>query len=295
MAGLKCDLKSVGTAYTRGKPALRFDVDEGGWLPLTRFLVAWANAPYTVALGIVGLFALLSASGLLGLLAGGEHGGGDDGDGADVDGHDVEGHEADHDGGHDDGDDHDADQENDADRSGLSRVTSVALGPLGIGKLPFSLVWQVYGAVFALTGLGVNAKYIDLGHVPPLSSLAWTMPLALGAGYGVVAAIARVLGPALASKDVEATSRAELVGHVGTVISTQVDADFGEIRVRDKTGHDLRIVCRLAPGHSPAREKQEIVVVDHDRDTGTLFVALLDEGLEEQREEEEEGRKNVRG
>src|SRR5512140_3407395 len=100
------DAKSVGTAYTSAKSALSFDVDEGGWLPLTRFLVAWANAPYTVALGIVGLFALLSASGLLGLLAGGEHGGGDDGDGADVDGHDVEGHEADHDAGDGDGDDH---------------------------------------------------------------------------------------------------------------------------------------------------------------------------------------------
>jgi membrane protein implicated in regulation of membrane protease activity len=262
-------------------------------LPLTRFLVAWANAPYTVALGIVGLFALLSASGLLGLLAGGEHGGGDDGDGADVDGHDVEGHEADPDGGHDDGDDHDADQHDDADRGGL---LSLVLGPLGIGKLPFSLVWQVYGAVFALTGLGVNAKYIDLGHAPPLVSLAWTMPLALGAGYAVVAGLAKVLGPALAGKEGEATSRAELVGHVGTVISTRVDAEFGEIRVRDKTGHDLRVVCRLAPGHAPAKEKQEIVVVDHDRDTGTLYVALLDEGLEEQREEEQESRKNdVRG
>ena len=260
-------------------------------MPLTRFLVAWANAPYTVALGIVGLFALLSASGLLGLLAGGEHGGGDDGDGADVDGHDVEGHEADHDGDHDDGDDHDADHNDDADRSGLLSLTSVALGPLGIGKLPFSLVWQVYGAVFALTGLGLNAKYIDLGHAPPLVSLAWTMPIALGAGYAVVAAIAKVLGPALAGKEAEATSRAELVGHVGTVISTRVDAEFGEIRVRDKTGHDLRVVCRLAPGHAPVRVKQEIVVGDHDRDTGTLYVALLDEGLEEdERKEREEGR-----
>ncbi len=257
-------------------------------MPLTRFLVAWANAPYTVALGIVGLFALLSASGLLGLLAGGEHGGGDDGDGADVDGHDVEGHEADPDGDHGEGDDHDADQNDDADRGGL---LSLVLGPLGIGKLPFSLVWQVYGAVFALTGLGLNAKYIDLGHAPPVGSLAWTMPLALGAGYAVVAALARVLGPALASKESEATSREELVGRVGTVISTKVDSDFGEVRLRDKTGHDLRVVCRLADGHAPAREKQEIVVVEHDRDTGTLYVALLDEGLEEEdRKEREEGR-----
>ena len=263
-------------------------------MPLTRFLVAWANAPYTVALGIVALFALLSASGLMGLLAGGEHGGGDDGDGADTDGHDVDGHEADHDGGHEDGDDtDDGDDENDAGRHGFA---GVLLAPLGIGKLPFSLVWQVYGAVFALTGLGANAKYLDLGHAPPLVSLAWTMPLALGAGYAVVAALAKLLGPSFVNKDAEATSRAELVGMVGTVISTRVDADFGEIRVRDKTGHDLRVVCRLAPGHAPAQEKQEIVVVDHDHDTGTLYVALLDEGLNDNEEEREEGRKNdVRG
>lgn len=261
--------------------------DEGGWLPLTKFLVAWANAPYTVALGIVGLFTLLSASGLLGLLGGGEHGDGDHGDAADADGHDVEGHEADHDGGHDEGDDHDADQDDEADRGGLA---SQVLAPLGIGKLPFSLVWQVYGVVFAVTGLGLNSRYLDMGHAPPLVSLAWTMPTALAAGYAVVAALARVLGPVLASKDAEATSRAELVGRIGTVISTKIDADFGEIRVRDKTGHDLRVVCRLAPGHAAPREKQEIVVVDHDRDTGTLYVAPLEEDSEDSRKEREEGR-----
>ena len=266
-------------------------------MPFLRFLIAWANAPYTVVFGIVGLFALLSASGLLGLL-GGDHDGGDDVDGADADGHDVDGHEteADHDGGHDDSD-HDADHDEDAGRAGLA---SFLLAPLGIGKLPFSLIWQVFGATFALTGLGLNARYLDMGHGPPLVSLAWTMPIALSAGYGVVAALARLLGPVLVNKLAEATSRAELVGHVGTVISTKVDEAFGEVRFRDKTGHDLRVVCKLARGHRPASEKDEVVVVDHDEKAGVLYVARLDEGLEEEereeRAEEEEGKRNdVRG
>jgi hypothetical protein len=246
-------------------------------LPLLRFLIAWANAPYSVVLGTVLLFALLQATGVLGLLAGGDHDGGDDVDGADADGHDVDGHEADHDGGDADGDDHDADHAHDAGRAAPSHL----LAPLGIGKLPLSLVWQVYGAIFGLAGLSLNARFLDAPHGPPLVSLAWTMPLALGAGYGVVAILARVLTPIFADEKQNATSRAELVGHTGIVISSKVDADFGEVRIHDKTGHDLRIVCRIAPGHTPANEKDEVLVVDCD-DAGTLFVARMDEGLEEE-------------
>jgi hypothetical protein len=236
----------------------------GGSLPLLKFLIAWANAPYTVVLGTVTTFALLSASGILGLLAGGEHDGGDDVDG---DAHDVDGHEADHDAG--DGHESEHDHDGDDDR-GLGHAM---MAHLGIGTLPLSLVGQVYGAIFALTGLVANAHYLP--GAPPLVSLAWTAPLALSVGYGVVAALARVLRPIVADEKANATSRAELVGHVGTVISTRVDEAFGEVRFRDKTGHDVRVVVKLAPGHAQAREGDEVVFVEHD--DGALLVAPLDE------------------
>jgi hypothetical protein len=246
-------------------------------LPLLKFLIAWANAPYTVVLGTVLIFALLSGSGILGLLAGGHHDGGDDVDG---DAHDVDGHEADHDADPD----HESDHDHEGDDRGLGHALAA---PLGIGKVPFSLVWQVYGAVFALTGLLTNAHYVERPGGPPLVSLLWTMPLALSVGYGAVAALARVLKPIVADEKANATRRAELVGHVGKVISTKVDEAFGEVRFRDKTGHDVRLVVKLAAGHSPVREGQDVVVVDEER--GALFVAPLDE--EEEEEVSEEGQK----
>jgi membrane protein implicated in regulation of membrane protease activity len=268
-------------AYPRRKTALSFDVDEGGWLPLLNFLIAWANAPYTVVLGTVLLFALLSASGILGLLAGGDHDGGDDVDG---DAHDVDGHEADHDAGDGHESDHDHDKGDD-DRGFAHAIT----GALGIGKLPFSLVWQVFGAIFALTGLAANAHYLDRPGGPPLFSLAWTMPIALSVAYGVVAALARVLTPIVADEKANATTRAELVGHVGKVISTRVDEAFGEVRFRDKTGHDVRLIVKLAAGHTPAREGDEVVFVENT--DGALFVAPLEEE-ESSQEEWKEGKKN---
>jgi membrane protein implicated in regulation of membrane protease activity len=256
-------------------------------LPLLKFLIAWANAPFTVVLGTVGLFALLQASGLLGLLGGGDHGG-DGGDDVDGDGHDVEGHEAAHEDAS--GAEHESDHDPDTDAESEERanVAHAILAPLGIGKLPFSLVWQIYGAVFALTGLVANAHYVESSSGPPIWSLAWTMPLALGVGYAAVAGLARLLRPIVADENANATTRAELVGQMGVVISRRVDEAFGEVRFRDKTGHDVRLVVNLAPGHEAAREGEKVVVVDHD--DGRLYVARLDEALEE-----EEGKEtNVR-
>ncbi|HEX7663395.1 MAG TPA: hypothetical protein VF407_02750, partial [Polyangiaceae bacterium] len=93
------------------------------------FMFAWANAPYTVVGGIAIVFALLQASGLLGVLAGSsDHDLDADGD-VDAD-TDVDG-------------DHDADHDSD-DAHGFG---AALLGPLGVGKIPLSLVWQSFSIV----------------------------------------------------------------------------------------------------------------------------------------------------
>jgi membrane protein implicated in regulation of membrane protease activity len=226
------------------------------------FLFAWANAPFTIALGVTILFALLQASGLLGLLAGG------DADDHDVD-HEVDAdHEVDHDADHDQ--DHDADGEDD------QGIGAILFGPLGIGKIPFSLIWQSYAMVFAITGLAMNV-HAGNGHVGvPLLTLAWTFPTSLITGYAAVAALARVLGPVLSSKAQEATSRAELVGQIGTVISSRVSPEFGEVRVKDKSGHDIRVICKLASGVRVASEREQVVFVEYDDERG-LLVSPLEE------------------
>jgi hypothetical protein len=240
-----------------------------------RFLVASANAPFTIAAGIAIVFAILQLTGILGLIAGGDHDADADAD-ADVDA-DVDGDvDADHDV------DADADADGDADHESEASWSSWVLGPLGFGRLPFGVIWQTYAIVFAATGLATNAQsFLRAPDGPPLRTLLWTVPLGLLAGYAVVATLARLLGPIFASTKEQATSRAELVGQVGVVISTSVTAEFGEVRIRDKSGHDLRVICKLAEGHAPPKEKQRVVVVEHE--DGELRVAPIDEEPEEER------------
>ena len=226
------------------------------------FLMSWGNAPFAIAMGAVGVFALLQASGLLGLVAGGG-----DPD-ADVD-HDVE-HEIDHDVDHDADGDHDGA----AQERGFAEAV---LGAMGVGTLPISMLWQTFALAFGAAGFALNLRFIALAGGPPLHSLAWTCPVAFLGGCAAVAAVNKVLGPVLSSKGQEATSRAELVGQIGVVISSRVDHDFGEVRIRDKSGHDLRVVCRLTRDAKGApTERQSVVVVDCD-ENGALLVAPLED------------------
>lgn len=231
------------------------------------FVTAWANAPFAIAAGLAAIFALLQVTGALGLLAGGDGDAEHDADG-DVAAHVGEAHVG----------DADADHDADADARGLG---SAALSGLGLGRVPLSIIWQTYAVAFAMAGYGLNLRYLGRDEPPPVVTLAWTVPIGLVVGYVVVALLARILGPVLSSKDQEATSRANLVGQIGVVISSRVDHDFGEVRIRDKTGHDVRVICRLPKGRTAAVEEHaSVVVVDCD-DRGDLFVEPLDdEGAE---------------
>jgi hypothetical protein len=228
---------------------------------LLRFLASSANAPFTIVGGIAIVFAAVQASGLLGLL--GDH---------DAD-HDLD---ADHDVEADADGDHDGDHEAQADGEDHAGMGDAIYAAFGIGRLPLSIVWQTWAVVFAATGLALNARFLGSESIP-LATLAWTVPAGLVSGGSVVAVLARLLGPVFATKAHEATSRAELVGLSGVVISSKVDNDFGEVRIRDKSGHDLRVVCKLAPGVRAATEREQVVVVEYE--AGQLLVAPLDPAL----------------
>lgn len=212
---------------------------------VVQFLTAWANAPFTIAFGVAASVALLQASGALSLLA-------DDSD------HDVDA----------DGDlDHDADAEADGDDGEHS-----FLDVLGVGRIPFSLVWQTGAIAFAITGLALNTRYIGGGEPPPIT-LLWTVPSSIVAALGSIAGAARLLGPLFTPK--EATSRHALVGRAGVVISTRVTPEFGEVRLRDDHGHDVRLICRLAEGAEAPHEGAQVVVVEVEDATGRPVVAPI--------------------
>jgi hypothetical protein len=230
------------------------------------FVISWGNAPFAIAMGVVGVFALLQATGLLGLLAG-------DGD-------------AEHDVDHDVDADHDADGDHDGDGGDRGWVNAF-FGALGVGTIPLSMIWQTFALVFGAVGFACNLRYFGQSGGPPILSLAWTAPAGMVSGFFAVSAVTRFLGPVLSSKGQEATSRAQLVGQIGVVISSKVDHDFGEVRIRDKSGHDLRVVCKLTKGARIApTEQQSVVVVDCD-DQGALLVAPIDDEPAHERRREE--------
>ncbi len=242
-------------------------------------LLAWANVPFTVALGVAVGFALLQMTGLLGLLAGGgEHDADAD---TDVDGgheadHDVDGHDADHDADAD----HDHDADHDDEGHGLG---AQLLSGLGVGRVPLSIIWQTYAIVFGFSGVAANTLYLGSTGALPLVTLAWTLPGAAVVGYVATRVLARAIGRVISDPRQEATSRRQLVGHSGVVISSKIDAEFGEVRIKDKTGHTVRIICRTR-GEGAIPEGREVVVVDYDREGDRLYVAPLDEDDEPPRE-----------
>lgn len=224
-------------------------------------LFAWANVPFTVALGVAVVFAILQVSGVLSLLAGG---GDHEGD------HD---HDVDADADHDVDANHDADADHDADHG----VGHLLLAGLGVGKAPMSIVWQTYAVSFAFAGIAMNTIYLGrVGSLPTLS-LAWTLPIALIFGFVATRMTSRAVGRLVSNPNQEATSRRQLVGQSGVVISSKVSDEFGEVRLRDKTGHVLRVICRIREGERPIPEGREVVIVDHDPVRDWLFVAPIDD------------------
>jgi hypothetical protein len=162
--------------------------------------------------------------------------------------------------------------------------------PLGVGRIPVTLIGQIFMVVFGVAGLVMNTIFAETSGIPWMS-LLWTLPGAMLIAYGVQSATARVIAPLVDDRPAAATKRNELVGSIATVISRSVTEDFGEVRIRDRSGHDVRLIVKLSRGGSSLALGQEAVVVDVD-DKGTLLVSGLDlvmARVAEDRHEPDEG------
>src|SRR6185312_11050778 len=101
------------------------------------------------------------------------------------------------------------------------------LAGLGVGKVPLSIIWQTNAVAFGLTGIIGNTIYLSYARVLPPTTLAWTLPVALVLGYLVTRRLGRFLARVASDPRHEATTRKELVGHTGVVISSKISSEFG--------------------------------------------------------------------
>jgi hypothetical protein len=225
-----------------------------------QFLNQWWNLPYLVMLGLVAVYFGMQAFGLA------AHTGDADAD-ADVD-HELE-HDLDHDVDHDlDHADHDSD--NDGESHGFAAA-------LGVGRVPFMVLWLTLFIFTGFTGLFVNRLVqVRAGEYPPWFFLV-SLLLSLGAGVVSVRFAARAVSRLVDTGGRGAAARRELAGAVGVVASPLLDEKFGEIRVHDPRGNELIVHGHLQASEAALRQGDKVVLVELENDSGLFQVAALKE------------------
>jgi hypothetical protein len=225
----------------------------------------WWNLPFLVMLGLCGVFFLLQAIGLLG--------GGD---------HDVD---ADHDvdvDAHVEGDAHvDADADADAEAGGSGGMTAgwhEALAFLGVGRVPFMVVWVTLFLFGGFSGIFINrVLFVRAGE----TYHSWWMAPVAGASL-LVGLVGVRFFSRLAARLVDvggrgAVTKHELTGKIGVVASPVLDARFGEIRVHDDRGNELLLHGCLRAGEAPLAHGAKVVLVSYDGDKQLYWASACPE------------------
>src|SRR5256885_10605666 len=169
-----------------------------------QFLNQWWNLPYLVALGLVGVFFVLQLFGFAAHAFAGDHE-------IDVDGDGVPDHDL--------ATEHDVDSEHEAFSIGAF---------LGVGRVPFLVVWLTLFIFAGFTGLFLNRVLLGAAVV----YRGWFFPLslagALGSGVVAVRLAARLVAKLVDVGGRGASARKDLRGRIGVVASATLDAQFGE-------------------------------------------------------------------
>src|SRR5215831_7061574 len=130
---------------------------------------------------------------------------------------------------------HDADHDQDVDHEAEESFSLAAF--LGIGRVPFMVVWLTLFIFAGFTGLFFNRIASASGYRP------WMFPLSLLASAiaGIVSVrfASRAVGKLVDTGGRGSSRREELTGAIGVVASPRLDATFGEVRIRDPRGNEL--------------------------------------------------------
>lgn len=223
------------------------------------FLNHWWNLPYLVMLGLVGVFFALQAVGLLAHAAEADHDVHVDGDGAP------------------DGIHHEADGDSDADHGADAGDHHSLSGVLGVGRVPFMVIWLTLFIFAGFTGIFVNRVL----QVRAGTYATWFFPLsllaALAVGLLAVRFAARAVGRLVDTGGRGASSRSELSGAVGVVASPRLDSRFGEVRVRDFRGEELIVHGHVGEREEVLEQGAKVVLIELEKETGLFHVAAVKE------------------
>jgi uncharacterized membrane protein len=221
------------------------------------FLNHWWNLPFLVMLGLCAVFFLLQAIGMLG--AQGDHD-------ADAE-HDVDA-DADANG--------DADADGDA--SGADAAWHEVLAFLGVGRVPFMVVWVTLFLFGGFSGIFVNrVLFVRAGGEYRGWWFVMVSLAALLVGLVGVRIFSRLAARLVDVGGRGATAKHELTGRIGVVASPVLDSRFGEIRVRDDRGNELLLHGCLQAGEAPLARGAKVVLVSYDGDKQLFWAAACPE------------------
>jgi len=226
-------------------------------LGFAAFLNHWWNLPFLVMLGLCGVFFLLQIAGLLG---------------ADAE-HDVEADA-----------DLDVDAEAEGDGLGWQDVLSDVFSFLGVGRVPFMVVWVTLFLFAGFTGIFVN-RVLSVRAAGDYRGwwFALVCALALVVGLLGVRLFSRLAARLVDVGGRGATSKHELAGKIGVVASPVLDSRHGEIRVHDDRGIELLLHGCLRSGEAPLARGAKVVLVSYDGDKQLFWAAACPEVEEPKR------------
>jgi membrane protein implicated in regulation of membrane protease activity len=196
------------------------------------FLNHWWNVPFLVMLGLVAVFAVMQLIGIV---------------------------------GH-----HDHDVDHDLDRGGGQLVDQL-LSFFGIGRVPFLVLWTTLCLIGGLTGIVVNFALWDASHRLPGWGFPLALVLALVLGVAAVRFAARLFAQVIDMNAKGATSKRDLVGKAGAVVSSLLDARHGEVRVHDGET-EIMVHGRVQAGETALAHGARVVLVDYDEATDLYWV-----------------------
>lgn len=197
------------------------------------------NLPFTILLGLVVLFWLLT---LLGAVSS---------ESLDVD--------------------LDADADLDGDASHLSEIPAALLRLVNAGYVPVTVVLSILILVMWIVSITFN-YYFNPGH----SSMLALGFAAVAFVLGVIATkvITQPLVPFMRRLKA-AENAAPVIGEVGIVRSIRLDSEFGQVEVERPDGAPALLNARLGPDSEPVPRGTEVAIVSYDDAKGIYLVRPL--------------------
>jgi membrane protein implicated in regulation of membrane protease activity len=233
------------------------------------WLIQWWNLIFVAPLGLALMYlGLYTASGITFGDADMDHDFDADSD-FDAD-HDL-GADADHDvdGDHDASAEHDADTDGDADSDhdaeaddaagSQTSIATAAMGWLGVGRVPLSILLMVALMTWGAAGLICSAILQDRGVFA-----AWiSIPVAAGVSVLITHFVAAFIGKYLPLNETSARRRHALLGLTGQAM-LPINDHFGMVSVRDATGDLYQVACRAAATNESINKGEPVKLVAYN-------------------------------